>query len=86
MSNIIRKAIAVQKICLLPFGDLSKAFIQLPQSFPFLTYLFRRFGGDVCNSFNAQKPFFTGEYFIQPDFLKPQPILGINHSLLISGE
>ena len=81
-----RKAVAIQKIGLLPLGDLPQALVQLPQGFSFLINLFRRFGGDVRNRFHAQQSLFAGEHFIQPDFLKPQPIFGIDHSLLISGE
>ncbi len=84
--NIVRKAMAVQKIRLLPLGDLPQALVQLPQGFSFLINLFRRFGGDVGNRLHAQQSLFAGEHFIQPDFLKSQPIFGSDHSLLISGE
>ena len=84
--NIVRKAMAVQKIRLFPLGDLPQALVQLPQGFSFLINLFRRFGGDVGNRLHAQQSLFAGENFIQPDFLKPQPIFGIDHPLLISGE
>ena len=43
--NIVRKTMTVQNICLLPLGDLPQALVQLPQGFPFLINLFRRFGG-----------------------------------------
>ena len=84
--NIVRKAVAVQKIRLLTLGDLPQSLVQFPQGFFFLVNLFRRFGGDVGNRLHAQQSLFAGEHFIQPDFLKPQPIFGIDHPLLILGE